>query len=65
MIIRAAAVVFCVAIMGCSQARYVPNTSISSASSAGTRTYRVLHSFGYGLDGSGPRTSLIDVNGTL
>jgi uncharacterized repeat protein (TIGR03803 family) len=50
--------------LGPSQFLDVPNSK-AVLRDAGARNYRVMHSFGYGSDGSDPTAPLIDVKGTL
>lgn len=57
------------AIVGCSESRvpsqFVPPADDAFGRVAGARSYRVLHSFGSGIDGSSPQASLLYANGVL
>ncbi len=67
---RSALPLCCVVIAACSQStsldrlQYTPNAGTAERGASRTG-YGVLHSFGKGTDGSFPRASLIDIQGTL
>jgi uncharacterized repeat protein (TIGR03803 family) len=68
---RLSTVLACVAAAACSQSlersrlQYAPPVNVVQKQGVRALTYRRLHSFGYGSDGSQPVTSLLYVNGAL
>ena len=57
------------AIVGCSQSpapsQFVPRADVASGRVAGASSYRVVHNFGNGTDGSSPQAGLLYANGML